>query len=107
MNSAPLDRVISCQDALLSALDARDVGAIESASAALAKALAEARSEDSWRDCGTLRQKVDHASKQATAARIRVNCLSQWTRQKIDRLDKLRGAKLGASYEDYRKSAKK
>jgi hypothetical protein len=106
MNSAVLDLVISCQEALLDALDARDVCAIESVSAALAKALAEARNADSWSDSGTLRQKVDHASKQATAARIRVNCLSQWTRQRIDRLNELRGAKLCDSYEDYRKSAK-
>jgi hypothetical protein len=106
MNSATLDRVISCQDALLAALDARDIGAIESASVALATALAEARNADSWRDSGTLRQKVDHASKQATAARIRVNCLSQWTRQRIDRLNGLRGLKSGDSYENHLKSAK-
>lgn len=83
-----LEEVISRQEQLILALDARDPAAIETATVELADALRALGAEGAV--YGTAPQRVDHALRQAQAARIRVNVLSDWTRQRIDRLSEIR-----------------
>ena len=83
--SATIEGVIACQSRLLAALDARAVEAIENETAALARLLAALKGAPSEPS------RIEHARKQTEAARIRVNVLSDWTRQRIDRLAELRG----------------
>jgi hypothetical protein len=86
-----LDQVIICQRDLLTALDARDVVALESAAAALAVAVSLAKAEGPAEHDLNARDQIDYSLKQNEAARIRVNYLADWNRQKIDRLAELRG----------------
>ena len=94
MTNDAMAKMIACQDELLAALDVLDVARIEAATVALAAAtrsitLASAQAN---------RPSIDHALKQADAARIRINCLSAWNRQKIDQLAELRGAPPAGPY---------
>lgn len=86
--SRPLDHIIDCQSRLIEAMDARDAAALEQAVADLAAALAELDADGAVFDIDLRR--IDHAVYQAEAARIRVNILSHWTRQRIDRLAEIR-----------------
>jgi hypothetical protein len=83
--SSVLEDVIDCQSRLIAALDARAVDSIEAESLTLAKLLKDLPDEPI--DAAHL----GHARKQSEAARIRVNILSDWNRQRIDRLAELRG----------------
>jgi uncharacterized protein YecT (DUF1311 family) len=85
-----LDQLISCQDALIAALDARDPGQIEMATADLASAVQMVKAQDVWRSGDTENDQIGHALRQSDAARMRVNYMADWTRQRIDQLDKLR-----------------
>ena len=98
MNDDVLQRVIDCQQALLAALDARDAQAIEAASAQLAAAVAAAKGVAVWRPSRESRDQLEHALKQSDAARIRVNILTDWTRQRIERLAQLRGDQSAQTY---------
>jgi hypothetical protein len=86
--SLVLDRVVACQDEMIEALDARDAEAIERASIALAEALHALSGQGALREAD--REIVERALLKADAARIRVNVLSDWTRQRIDRLSEIR-----------------
>jgi hypothetical protein len=86
--SRSLDRVIDCQEKLIEAIDRRDASAIETATTELSGALSALREQGAVRDSD--RAAVEHAMKQAEASRIRVNVLSDWTRQRIDRLEEIR-----------------
>lgn len=88
--SLALDRVIACQDEMIEALDRRDAEAIEIATAALAEALRALRGEGAVYAMDEAR--IDLALRKADAARIRVNILSDWTRQRIDHLSEIRCA---------------
>ena len=83
-----LEHVIDCQQRLIAALDARDVAALESATTELSRALVPLQTNGAVYE--VMPARLDHAVKQAKAARIRVNVLSDWTRQRIDRLAELR-----------------
>lgn len=87
---AGIDALIKCQDALIAALDARDAELIESATAALAAVIQTVKAQDVWRTATDGRDKIDHAIRQSDAARIRVNYMADWTRQRIDQLNELR-----------------
>lgn len=100
MTGDVISELIACQDRLLAALDARDVGAIEAATAALAKCVDGAKAQGVWRDGRELRSGIDHALRQNDAARIRVNIMSEWTRRRRAQLAELRGQ---ASAHVYRK----
>jgi hypothetical protein len=102
MTDTALDHLLACQTALIAALDARDAGAIEQASMQLANATANAHSYDAWHSNTSARSKIEHSLKQADAARTRVNYLSEWTRQRIDRLNELRGAPVIHTYANIR-----
>ena len=98
MSLVALDRLIACQAALIAALDGRDAGAIERATSALAVAVGVLQGHDVWRDEDAARTKIDHGLQQVTAAKIRVNALSHWTRQRIDQLAELRGGHISNYY---------
>ncbi len=91
MSATTLDRLIDCQAALLAALDARDVTLLERATADLAAAVEAARATDVWHDQAPTRAKIEYGLKQTEAGRIRVNVLTDWTRQKLETLADLRG----------------
>lgn len=95
-----LDALIASQAALIAALDSNDVSAIEQATKELAAAISSVRESEITPSTDSAAD-VDYALKQSHAARIRVNCLSEWTRQKIDRLDQIRGVKPTATYSHY------
>lgn len=103
MTTAHVEQLITAQAALIAALDTRDADAIETTTRALAEAAAALRAQDSWREGGALRERLGHALKQTDAARIRINYLSDWTRQRIDSIAELRG---GAPAQTYTKPYK-
>jgi hypothetical protein len=107
MTAAHVEQLITAQTALIAALDTRDAGAIETTTRALADAAAALRAHDSWRDGATLRERLGHALKQTDAARIRINYLSDWTRQRIDSISELRGGALTQTYANPYKPGKK
>lgn len=88
MMAPDLEHVIDCQQKLIAALDARDVEALETATTHLSQALVSLQANGAVYELHPAR--LDHAMKQAKAARIRVNVLADWTRQRIDRLTELR-----------------
>lgn len=86
--SGYLEHVMVCQKRLIDALDARNAAAIEAATTELADALSALGTEGAV--YGVEPQRLDQARRQAEAARVRVNILSEWTRQRIDRLAEIR-----------------
>lgn len=103
MTTALIELLITAQATLIAALDTRDAEAIEQATQALGSSIAALRKQDAWRESGGMRERVGHALKQTDAARIRVNYLSDWTRQRIDGIAELRG---GAPSQVYTNSYK-
>lgn len=91
MTETVLQQIVNCQQAIVAALDRRDPAAIEESTAKLAEAVARARNHAAWRDDSVTRTSLEHGLKQTDAARMRVNYLSEWTRQRIDSLNELRG----------------
>jgi hypothetical protein len=97
-----IDHILRAQASLIAALDSRDAAAIENASAALAMANTALQAMGAVHAQDDLRQKLAKGIMQSDAARTRVNCLSQWTRQRIDRLDELRGRSSQNTYSNIR-----
>lgn len=91
MSGDEISDLIACQDALLVALDARDVDGIETASVNLARAVERAKARDVWRDGRGVKAGIDHALRQNDAARMRVNIMSEWTQRRAAQLAELRG----------------
>ena len=89
MTTALIEQLITAQSTLIAALDTRDAVAIEQATQALGSSVAALRGQDAWRESGDMRERVSLALKQTDAARIRVNYLSDWTRQRIDGIAEL------------------
>jgi hypothetical protein len=98
VNSA-IERVIECQERLIEALDMRDASAVEAAATELAGALSALSQAGAV--YGLDADRLDHAVRQTEAARVRVNLLASWTRQRIDRLSEIRSG----SYATYGKKA--
>lgn len=85
-----IEAIIACQARLIAALDDQDAGAIQDASADFAAAL-EGLKNGTQHLSAAERERLDHALRQNQAARARVHFHAEWTRQKIDRLNALRG----------------
>ncbi len=96
MNAADVEAVIVAQAALIAALDAGDVAAIERATATLADLLGTLKQQNLVAPMD--RTRVDHALRQSDAARIRVNFLADRTRQRRERLAQVRGARAATLY---------
>lgn len=87
-----LEEVISCQERLIAALDARDVLALEDATAELETALGSLKASGAvYKAAGA---RLDFALRQSGAARIRVNVLADWTRQRIDQVTEIRSGEV-------------
>jgi hypothetical protein len=102
MTQKAISDMIAMQDALTRALDARDVAGIEQSVRALADAVEAVRAIGVVHDPSTTRTDIEHAMKQAEALRMRVNIMTDWTRQRIDRLDELRGQSVPHAYDKVR-----
>ena len=100
MSSPALEVLIERQAALIAALDKGEVSAIELATKEMGHALEAVGNQNGW-DNRSDSEQVSYALKQTHAARIRVNYLSEWTRQKIDQLADLRGLKTAANRSKY------
>jgi hypothetical protein len=100
MSAQSIETLIDRQAALIAALDSGDISAIELATQEMASAVEAVRAQDVWHDRSAL-DHLNHAMKQTHAARIRVNYLSEWTRQKIDQFAELRGVKMLSSHSKY------
>lgn len=98
MGDDQIEAVIVGQAALIAALDADDVGAIEAATRDLAAAVDRIRRSGAVRAQSDTRSRVDYALKQGDAARMRVNYLSDRTRQRADHLTARRGGQRATTY---------
>jgi hypothetical protein len=96
VTDADIDNVISAQAALIAALDAGDVAAIETMTATLSQLLAAMRGSGAV--ANVRRERVDHALKQTEAARTRVNYLADRNRGRLDRLTIVRGGRTAVTY---------
>jgi hypothetical protein len=96
--SVEVETLIACQTALLAALDAGDVAALEEATARVAAAVSAVRAQGGWGGDAHQKDRIAHALKQAEAARTRVNFLTDRTRQRIERLSEMRGQRIIQTY---------
>jgi hypothetical protein len=96
MTETDIEGVIAAQAALIAALDAGDVAAIEGTTTTLSRLLLAIRS--SGAPAGVRHDRVDHALRQTDAARARVNYLADRNRQRLDRLAERRGARRPSTY---------
>jgi hypothetical protein len=96
MTETDIEGVIAAQAALIAALDAGDVAAIEGTTTTLSRLLSAIRS--SGAPTGVRHDRVDHALRQTDAARARVNYLADRNRQRLDRLAERRGARRPSTY---------
>ncbi len=90
--------LIAAQTRLIEALDARSPNDIVAASANLAESVAKLKTLAAEPIGVNATAKIEHALKQGDAAKMRVNILSDWNRQRIDRLAELRGCKPRLAY---------
>ncbi len=91
-----IERLIDCQGALISALDAGDVVAVEDATARVVRALEDIRAEGN--STSEDRPRFDYALRQAEAARGRVNFLTDRVSQRLERLTHQRGDRVTHTY---------
>lgn len=96
MPPSAIERLIDCQGALISALDAGDVNAVEDATARVARALDDVRAEG--KATTNDRPQFDYALRQAEAARGRVNFLTDRVSQRLERLTHQRGDRVTHTY---------
>ncbi len=97
MTENDIEAVIEAHTALIAALDAGDIGAIEATTAALSRLLLVARARGGVA-AGTNPDRLGHALRQTEAARVRVNYLADRTRQRLDRLAERRGVRRPSTY---------
>ena len=86
-----IDAIMMRQTELIAALDAQDASAITLASEALAAAVASARNHDAVTAGLELSDMIGNALQQNRAAAMRANSLLHWTRQRIGKINELRG----------------
>jgi hypothetical protein len=99
MSTAAIDQVIAAQSALIDALDGGRVEAVEAATQALVVALAALRGEGAARASSGTAARVDHALRQTGAASVRVNYLTDRTRQRLDRIALAQGRPGAQTYD--------
>ena len=94
-----LDRLASCHEALIRALDGNDLLAIESSTLALADAVASARAQQAWASTPDVRERLLSLAALAQAAQIRVNFLTDTIRRRVNAMAALRGAEPAMTYQ--------
>lgn len=98
MTADAIEQLIASQDALMQAIDARDVDAMNLAAQGVRAATASVAAQDVWHSRSDSRARVELAMRQSDALKIRVNTLTAWTRQRLDRLAELRGSSIAPIY---------
>ena len=96
-----LDRLASCHEALIRALDGNDLEAIETATLALADAVASARARQEWAGTPEIRERLLSLAALAQAAQIRVNFLTDTIRRRVNAMAALRGAEPAMTYQPH------
>ena len=86
MNEAAVDRLIASSEALIAALDAHDIDAIEAALPLFDRDVKTLKLPGGWQQSPGLSARLAEALKQADAARTRVCYLADRTQQRIDML---------------------
>ena len=86
MSEIALNRMIAASEALIAALDAHDIEAIEGALPAFGASIRELRSSGSWQQSPELSARLAKAIALADAARTRVRFMADSNRQRIDLL---------------------
>jgi len=98
MSLIVLDRLASCHEALIRALDGNDLEAIETATLALADAIGSARANQDWASTSEVRERLLSLAALAQAAQIRVNFLTDTIRRRVNAMAALRGAEPAMTY---------
>lgn len=98
MSVHALQRLEEAHEDLIGALDNADVEAIESKVEQLRTAISAVRSMGGWRESPDLKARAKRISQLGEAARIRVNFLTDLTRNRLDMLSAARGEALGGVY---------
>ena len=101
MSLAVLDRLASCHEALIRALDGNDLHAIESATLGLADAIASARARQDWAATPDVRERLLSLAALAQAAQIRVNFLTDTIRRRVNAMAALRGTEPAMTYQPH------
>jgi len=98
MSDIALQQLNDAQAALIAALNARDIAAVDAANAAVATAVEDVRKVGGWRERPGLRDDLIQILKGAEAARGHVNALADQNRRSLDKLISLAGAPRAAAY---------
>jgi hypothetical protein len=91
MSINALQRLEEAHEELIGALDANDVESIELKVEELRSAISAVRAMGGWRDAPELKNRAKRISQLGEAARIRVNFLTDMTRQRLQMLGAVRG----------------
>ena len=91
MSSTALDRLEEAHKDLIGALDANDVESIERRVEELRTAISAVRAMGGWRETPELKDRAKRIAQLGEAARIRVNFLTDMTRQRLQMLAAARG----------------
>ena len=98
MSLETLDRLETAHEKLIGALDLNDAEAIEKRVEELRMAITAVRSQGGWRESEEVQECADRIRRLGDAARIRVNFLTDLTRQRIQMLARARGEACGGAY---------
>lgn len=98
MTADPLERLEAAHEALIEALDGDDVAAIELRIDLLRGAIDAVRAQGGWRDADQLKERARRIAQLGEAARVRVNFLTDLTRQRLQILGAVRGEMACAAY---------
>jgi hypothetical protein len=86
VSETALNRMIASSEALIAALDAHDIDAIESALLAFGESVGHLKSSGNWQSSPELSARIRQALALADSARTRVRFLADSNRQRIDML---------------------
>ena len=98
MSLDTLQRLETAHERLIGALDVNDVESIEKRVEELRLAIAAVRSQGAWRDSEQVKESAERIGRLGEAARLRVNFLTDLTRQRIQMLSIARGEASGGAY---------
>jgi hypothetical protein len=98
MTANALARLEAAHEELIGALDGNDVESIEGRLEELRTAIAEVRAMGGWRESPDLKARAKRIAALGEAARIRVNFLTDLTRQRLELLSAVRGEALAGAY---------
>nr|WP_295373330.1 hypothetical protein [uncultured Sphingosinicella sp.] len=98
MSVNALVRLEQAHEGLIGALDGNDVESIEGKLDELRTAISDVRSMGGWRESPDLKARAKRIAALGEAARIRVNFLTDLTRQRLEMLSGVRGEVLGSAY---------